>query len=129
MKLISEDIIKSKYLFGYKKGVVISEQDEFLSKLKRRVPQIDDLVLKITDDLEQDAIENMDSFLEDYPDVYSFIDSVVEFIYGDLIAMLKDDSFILDNEGEIKETLKDMYGDMLMDEYLTIAGDEDEFDF
>ena len=133
MRLLSEELIKSKYLFGYKPGVVISEQDEILLKLKRRAPEMDDMLMKILDDIESSTIEDFESFDEDFPDEYTFVDSVILFLIEDLKAIFKEDPFFDENEDEIEELLKDLYHDEIIDFYSSITGDsfddEEDIDF
>lgn len=133
MRLLSEELIKSKYLFGYKPGVVISEQDEILLKLKRRASEMDDMLLKILNDIESNADDDFESFSEDFPDEFVFVDSIISSLIKDIEIIFKDDSFFDENEDEIEEILRDTYYDEILDVYDTITGDsfddEEDVDF
>jgi len=124
-KLINEDISNMKYLFGYKPGRVISEQEHleleesnpfrhndgfedynFPDKLKDRLSDIYDLLDEVMDDPDNDP--------SDYSDMYDFADVII----SQVIHKLRD---------EFGEDFEEYEDDV--DDYLRNNEDEYIFDF
>lgn len=80
-----------KYLFGYKPGVVISEQDKIPVELRRRLP----LISKKFDK----ALNNPENDPNDFGDEFGYVDSVLREAIDSL--MEEDDDYYSNNEYEI----------------------------
>ena len=119
MKLLNEELNNIKYLFGYKPGKVISEQDNTPIEIRRRMPQIS----KSFDEM----LDSPDNNPNDFSDEFEYADNMISWTVDELVFNT-DDSYYEDNEDDVREFIKDMYGDFLFDRYYSEANDDDEDD-
>ena len=119
MNLLNEELNNIKYLFGYKPGKVISEQDNTPIEIRRRMPQIS----KSFDEM----LDSPDNNPNDFSDEFEYADNMISLTVDDLVYNT-DDSYYEDNEDDVREFIKDMYGDFLFDRYYSEANDDDEDD-
>jgi hypothetical protein len=120
MNLLNEELNNIKYLFGYKPGKVISEQDKVPTELRRRMS-----IIKQKFDEFLDGPDNNPS---DFPDEFSYADSVIRGVIDELMEE-SDDDYFFDNEYEIIDFMKDKYGDFLFDIYNSESDDDDDDDY
>ena len=119
MNLLNEELNNIKYLFGYKPGKVISEQDNTPLEIRRRMPQIS----KSFDEM----LDSPDNKPNDFSDEFEYADNMISWTVDELVFNT-DDSYYEDNEDDVREFIKDMYGDFLFDRYYSEANDDDEDD-
>ena len=119
MSLLNEELNNIKYLFGYKPGKVISEQDNTPIEIRRRMPQIS----KSFDEM----LDSPDNNPNDFSDEFEYADNMISWTVDELVFNT-DDSYYEDNEDDVREFIKDMYGDFLFDRYYSEANDDDEDD-
>jgi hypothetical protein len=117
MNLLNEELNNIKYLFGYKPGKVISEQDKVPTELRRRLP-----IIKQKFDEFLDGPDNTQS---DFSDEFSYADSVIRGVIDELMEE-SDDDYFFDNEYEIIDFMKGKYGDFLFDIYNSESDDDDD---
>jgi len=119
MNILNEELNNIKYLFGYKPGKVISEQDNTPIEIRRRMPQIS----KSFDEM----LDSPDNKPNDFSDEFEYADNMISWTVDELVFNT-DDSYYEDNEDDVREFIKDMYGDFLFDRYYSEANDDDEDD-
>lgn len=119
MNILNEELNNIKYLFGYKPGKVISEQDNTPIEIRRRMPQIS----KSFDEM----LDSPDNNPNDFSDEFEYADNMISWTVDELVFNT-DDSYYEDNEDDVREFIKDMYGDFLFDRYYSEANDDDEDD-
>jgi hypothetical protein len=122
-RLINEDIQNIKYLFGYKPGRVISEQDydytteEFVDAdemtedknnifLRRRLFTIEKLIEKYINKVEEE-----ETF---FSDEFEFADNIISWVVQDLITSDYSDQ----NYDELEEFVKDNFGEYILSQYV-----------
>lgn len=121
-KLINEELQNMKYLFGYKPGRVISEQDidyttdDYLDLemtedknndlfLRRRLSTIENLIEKYIKEVEDD--ETL------FSDEFEFADNIISWVVQDLIGQ----GGYGDDYDEINDLVKDNFGDYILSQY------------
>lgn len=137
-KLINEEINNIKYLFGYKPGRVISEQDmdyttdDYLDTtemtednhnlfLRRRLSTIETLIEKYIKEVEEEG-----TF---FSDEFEFADNIISWVVQDLIGQ---GEYGVDYD-ELTDFVKDNFGEYILSQYTESHFDEDDeyedFDF
>ena len=116
MNLLNEELNNIKYLFGYKPGKVISEQDNTPIEIRRRMPQIS----KSFDEM----LDSPDNNPNDFSDEFEYADNMISLTVDDLVYNT-DDSYYEDNEDDVRDFIKDVYGDFLFDRYYSEANNDD----
>ncbi len=116
MNLLNEELNNIKYLFGYKPGKVISEQDNTPIEIRRRMPQIS----KSFDEM----LDSPDNNPNDFSDEFEYADNMISWTVDELVFNT-DDSYYEDNEDDVRDFIKDMYGDFLFDRYYSEVNDDD----
>ena len=125
-KLINEDIQNIKYLFGYKPGRVISEQDidyttdEYLDMtedkddvfLRRRLSTIEKLIEKYINEVEEE--ETL------FSDEFEFADNIISWVVQDLTTSEYSDH----DYDELTDLIKDNFGEYILSQYV-----DSDFDF
>lgn len=119
MNLLNEELNNIKYLFGYKPGKVISEQDNISIELRRRMPQISQKF--------DEMLDSPDNNPNDFSDEFEYADNMISWTVDEL-AYNTDDSYYEDNEDDVRDFIKDMYGDFLFDRYYSEVNDDEEED-
>jgi hypothetical protein len=127
-KLINEDIQNIKYLFGYKPGRVISEQnidyttDEYMNItedkddvfLRRRLSTIKKLIEKYINEVEEE--ETL------FSDEYEFADNIISWVVQDLTTS----EYSNHNYDELTDLIKDNFGEYILSQYVeSDLNDED----
>jgi hypothetical protein len=126
-KLINEDIQNIKYLFGYKPGRVISEQnidyttDEYMNItedkddvfLRRRLSTIKKLIEKYINEVEEE--ETL------FSDEYEFADNIISWVVQDLTTSDYSDH----DYDKLTDLIKDEFGDYILSQYVE-SDDDDE---
>ena len=129
-KILNEDIKNIKYLFGYKPGRVISEQDidyttdEYLDMtedkddvfLRRRLSTIEKLIEKYINEVEEE--ETL------FSDEYEFADNIISWVVQDLTTSEYSDH----NYDELTDLIKDNFGDYILSQYVESDFDDDDED-
>ena len=129
-KLLNEDIQNMKYLFGYKPGRVISEQDidyttdEYLDMtedkddvfLRRRLSTIEKLIEKYINEVEEE--ETL------FSDEYEFANNIISWVVQDLTTSEYSDH----NYDELTNLVKDNFGEYILSQYVESDFDEDDED-
>lgn len=130
-KLINEDIQNMKYLFGYKPGKVISEQDidyttdDYLgmtemdedkddSFLRRRLSTIEKLIGKYINEVEEE--ETL------FSDEFEFADNIISWVVQDLTTSDYTDH----NYDELTDLIKDNFGDYILSQYVESDFDDED---
>jgi len=116
MNLLNEELNNIKYLFGYKPGKVISEQDNTPLEIRRRMPQIS----KSFDEM----LDSPDNNPNDFSDEFEYADNMISLTVDELVFNTND-SYYEDNEDDVRDFIKDMYGDFLFDRYYSEVNDDD----
>ena len=119
MNILNEELNNIKYLFGYKPGKVISEQDNTPIEIRRRMPQIS----KSFDEM----LDSPDNKPNDFSDEFEYADNMISWTVDELVFNT-DDSYYEDNEDDVREFIKDMYGDFLFDRYYSEVNDDDNYE-
>ena len=119
MNLLNEELNNIKYLFGYKPGKVISEQDNISIELRRRMPQISQKF--------DEMLDSPDNNPNDFSDEFEYADNMISWTVDEL-AYNTDDSYYEDNEDDVRDFIKDMYGDFLFDRYYSEVNDDDDYE-
>lgn len=119
MSLLKEELNNIKYLFGYKPGKVISEQDSIPTELRRRIPQIS----KKFDEM----LDSPDNSPNDFSDEFEYADNMISWTLDELIQDTND-NYYEDNRDNLVDFIKDMYGDFLFDRYYSDVNDDNEED-
>jgi hypothetical protein len=127
-KLINEDIKNIKYLFAYKPGRVISEQDidyttnEYVDMnedkddvfLRRRLSTIEKLIEKYINEVEEE--ETL------FSDEYEFADNIISWVVQDLTTSEYSDH----DYDELTDLIKDNFGEYILSQYVeSDLNDED----
>ena len=129
-KILNEDIKNIKYLFGYKPGRVISEQDidyttdEYLDMtedkddvfLRRRLSTIEKLIEKYINEVEEE--ETL------FSDEFEFADNIISWVVQDLTTSDYSDH----NYDELTDLVKDNFGEYILSQYVESDFDEDDED-
>jgi len=119
MSLLKEELNNIKYLFGYKPGKVISEQDNIPTELRRRMSQIS----KKFDEI----LDSPDNNPSDFSDEFEYADNMISWTLDELIRDTND-NYYEDNRDNLVNFIKDMYGDFLFDRYYSDSSYNDEED-
>lgn len=119
MSLLKEELNNIKYLFGYKPGKVISEQDNIPTELRRRIPQISQKF--------DEMLDSPDNNPNDFSDEFEYADNMISLTLDEL-AYNTDDSYYEDNQDGVKDFIKDMYGDFLFDRYYSEVNNDDDYE-
>jgi hypothetical protein len=136
-KLIKEDITNMKYLFGYKAGKVISEQEhpelgesnpfrrnngldeyDFPEELNDRLNNIYDLL--------DEAMEDPDNDPSDYEDIYDFASVVISQVLNRLRDELGED--FEEYEDDVDDYLRNNEDEYIFDYYNSNSDFEDDED-
>jgi len=119
--ILNEDIQNIKYLFGYKPGRVISEQDhpEMTEDkddlfLRRRSLKIKELIDKHINEVEEE--ETL------FSDEYEFADNVISWVVDDLTNSNYDDN----DYDELVDLIKDEFGDYILSQYVESNFDDED---
>jgi hypothetical protein len=127
-KLINEDIKNIKYLFGYKPGRVISEQDinyttnEYVDMnedkddvfLRRRLSTIEKLIEKYINEVEEE--ETL------FSDEYEFADNIISWVVQDLTTSEYSDH----DYDELTDLIKDNFGEYILSQYVESDFDDED---
>jgi hypothetical protein len=127
-KLINEDIQNMKYLFGYKPGRVISEQDidyttdEYLDMtedkddvfLRRRLSTIEKLIEKYINEVEEE--ETL------FSDEFEFADNIISWVVQDLTTSEYSDH----DYDELTDLIKDNFGEYILSQYVESDFDDED---
>jgi hypothetical protein len=123
-KLLNEEIQNMKFLFGYKPGRVISEQDidyttdEYVDTsemtednnddvfLRRRLSTIEKLIEKYINEVEEE--ETL------FSDEYEFADNIISWVVQDLTTSDYSDH----NYDELTDLIKDNFGEYILSQYV-----------
>ena len=119
-KLINEDIDNMKYLFGYKPGRVISEQEQPENTddlfLRRRLRIIEELIEKYINEVEEE--ETL------FSDEYEFVDNIISWVVQDLTMSDTDHDY-----DKLTDLIKDKFGDYILSQYVESDFDDDDDEF
>jgi len=130
-KLINEDIQSMKYLFGYKPGRVISEQDidyttdDYLDTtemtenkddlfLRRRLSTIENLIDKHINEVEEEGTL--------FSDEFEFADNIISWVVQDLT----NSDYTEHDYDELSDLIKDEFGDYILSQYVESDEDDEE---
>jgi hypothetical protein len=119
MKLLNEELYNMKYLFGYKPGKVISEQDNVPTEIRRRMPEISQKF--------DEVIDSPDNSPNDFYDEFQYADNIISWTLDELFRSTND-IYYIDNMDDVTDFIKEMYGDSLFDRWYSEANDDDEDD-
>ena len=122
-KLIKEDINNMKYLFGYKPGRVISEQeqpeiteDKDDLFLRRRLSSIKSLIEKYINEIEEEETI--------FSDEYEFVDNIISWVVQDLTMSDTDHDY-----DKLTDLIKDKFGDYILSQYVEHDFDNEDNEF
>ena len=119
MSLLNEELNNIKYLFGYKPGRVISEQDNTPIEIRRRIPEISQKF--------DEMLDSPDNNPNDFSDEFEYADNMISWTLDELISDTND-NYYEDNRDEIVDFIKNMYGDFLFDRYYSEVNDDDDYE-
>jgi hypothetical protein len=119
VKLLNEELYNMKYLFGYKPGKVISEQDNVPTEIRRRMPEISQKF--------DEMIDSPDNSPNDFYDEFQYADNIISWTLDELFRSTND-IYYIDNMDDVTDFIKEMYGDSLFDRWYSEANDDDEDD-
>ena len=119
MKLLNEELYNMKYLFGYKPGKVISEQDNVPTEIRRRMPEISQKF--------DEVIDSPDNNPNDFSDEFEYADNIISWTLDELFRSTND-IYYIDNMDDVTDFIKEMYGDSLFDRWYSEVNDDDEDD-
>lgn len=119
MSLLNEELNNIKYLFGYKPGRVISEQDKLPQELRRRIPQISQKF--------DEMLDSPDNNPNDFSDEFEYADNMISWTLDELIRDTND-NYYEDNRDNLVDFIKDTYGDFLFDRYYSEVNDDEDED-
>lgn len=119
MDLLKEELNNMKYLFGYKPGRVISEQDNTPIEIRRRIPEISQKF--------DEMLDSPDNNPNDFSDEFEYADNIISWTLDELISDTND-NYYEDNRDEIVDFIKNMYGDFLFDRYYSEVNDDDDYE-
>jgi hypothetical protein len=122
MNLLNEELNNIKYLFGYKPGRVISEQESVPAEIKRRIPQI----TEVFDDL-LDSFDSPDNNPSDFSDEMEYVSAFVSEVLDRLISETGD-PYYEENGDDVKEFIEMKYGDFLFDRYYSDNSNNEDDD-
>ena len=122
MDLLNEELNNIKYLFGYKPGRVISEQESVPAEIKRRIPQI----TEVFDDL-LDSFDSPDNNPSDFSDEMEYVSAFVSEVLDRLISETGD-PYYEENGDDVKEFIEMKYGDFLFDRYYSDNSNNEDDD-
>jgi hypothetical protein len=74
-----------------------------------------------------EMLDSPDNNPNDFSDEFEYADNMISWTVDELVFNT-DDSYYEDNEDDVREFIKDMYGDFLFDRYYSEANDDDEDD-
>jgi hypothetical protein len=131
-KLINEDIQNMKYLFGYKPGRVISEQDidyttdEYVDTsemtednddlfLRRRLSTIEELIDKNIEKVNDEGGYG-------FSDEYEFADNIISWVVQDLTTSDYSDH----DYDKLTDLIKDEFGEYILSQYVEEDFDDDD---
>ncbi len=117
MSNLIKEIKNIKYLFGYKRGKVISEQGEIPVELRRRMPRISQKF--------DEMLDSPDNNPNDFSDEFEYADNMIFWTLDELIRDTND-NYYEDNRDNLVDFIKDMYGDFLFDRYYSEVDDDEE---
>jgi hypothetical protein len=119
MKLLNEELYNMKYLFGYKPGKVISEQDNVPTEIRRRMPEISQKF--------DEMIDSPDNSPNDFYDEFQYADNIISWTLDELFRSTND-IYYIDNMDDVTDFIKEMYGDSLFDRWYSEANDDDDYE-
>jgi hypothetical protein len=119
VKLLNEELYNMKYLFGYKPGKVISEQDNVPTEIRRRMPEISQKF--------DEMIDSPDNSPNDFYDEFQYTDNIISWTLDELFRSTND-IYYIDNMDDVTDFIKEMYGDSLFDRWYSEVNDDDEDD-
>jgi hypothetical protein len=119
MKLLNEELYNMKYLFGYKPGKVISEQDNVPTEIRRRMPEISQKF--------DEVIDSPDNSPNDFYDEFQYADNIISWTLDELFRSTND-IYYIDNMDDVTDFIKEMYGDSLFDRWYSEANDDDDYE-
>jgi hypothetical protein len=119
VKLLNEELYNMKYLFGYKPGKVISEQDNVPTEIRRRMPEISQKF--------DEMIDSPDNSPNDFSDEFEYADNIISWTLDELFRSTND-IYYIDNMDDVTDFIKEMYGDSLFDRWYSEVNDDDEDD-
>jgi hypothetical protein len=119
VKLLNEELYNMKYLFGYKPGKVISEQDNVPTEIRRRMPEISQKF--------DEMIDSPDNSPNDFYDEFQYADNIISWTLDELFRSTND-IYYIDNMDDVTDFIKEMYGDSLFDRWYSEVNDDDEDD-
>ena len=119
MSLLKEELNNIKYLFGYKPGKVISEQDNVPTEIRRRIPEISQKF--------DEMIDSPDNNPNDFSDEFEYADNIISWTLDELFRSTND-IYYLDNMDDVTDFIKEMYGDSLFDRWYSEANDDDDYE-
>lgn len=122
MNLLNEELNNIKYLFGYKPGRVISEQESVPAEIKRRIPQI----TEVFDDL-LDSFDSPDNNPSNFSDEMEYVSAFVSEVLDRLISETGD-PYYEENGDDVKEFIEMKYGDFLFDRYYSDNSNNEDDD-
>jgi hypothetical protein len=117
MKLLNEELYNMKYLFGYKPGKVISEQDNVPTEIRRRMPEISQKF--------DEVIDSPDNSPNDFSDEFEYADNIISWTLDELFRSTND-IYYIDNMDDVTDFIKEMYGDSLFDRWYSEANDDED---
>jgi hypothetical protein len=119
VKLLNEELYNMKYLFGYKPGKVISEQDNVPTEIRRRMPEISQKF--------DEMIDSPDNSPNDFSDEFEYADNIISWTLDELFRSTND-IYYIDNMDDVTDFIKEMYGDSLFDRWYSEANDDDDYE-
>jgi len=133
-KLINEDINNMKYLFGYKPGRVISEQDiDYTTDDYLDVSEIDedkdDLFLRRRASTIEELIDKNIEKVNDeggygFSDEYEFASNIISWVVNDLMNSDNPDY----DYDEIEDFIKENFGEYILSQYVEEDFDDEDED-
>jgi hypothetical protein len=134
-KLISEDIQNIKYLFGYKPGRVISEQDydyttDYYLDTTEMTEDKDDLFLRRRVNIFKELIDKHIKKVNDdgeygFSDEFEFGSNIISWVINEF-TNYDYDTYDYD---ELVDLIKDNFGEYILSQYVETDFDDDDEDF
>lgn len=116
MKTLKEEVSNMRYLFGYKPGIVISEQEDDLeSRMRRRKGELINLI--------QFNVGENDP--NNYSDEFEWADNIITWSIDELIEQ-PGNEWLSDRYNELHDYAKEEFGEELFEVYRDNV--EDEYD-
>ena len=133
-KLINEDISNMKYLFGYKPGRVISEQDfdyttdDYLDTSEMTEDK-DDLFLRRRLNIFKELIDKNIEKVNDeggygFSDEFEFANNIISWVVGDFTNY----DYENNDYDELVDLIKDNFGEYILSQYVEEDFDDEDYD-